>query len=301
MIYIATKNLLQALAKFPQAPLNLGLGRNSLPSTINFIYPRLVNEARNIFYFRSINLTIYKDFQTFINNNQKDWHTQDKSNIYTRREGGQLIALSEIDKNDEYVYLLEESQKVEMNYGKGYATIPFIVSMGNLSNFKMVNELLLKIETDYLASQNPKAYRKTVEYPALYQLKTIHIKNKRDYRKANFIKRLEALNIDEHTKDRILEEIREYMEQRYAEGIYTVRQLQSIDFVDEATLPVLSRFYKNPSILKLQERDGFVMFQKPSTTNTDYRRIAIKRIDIDNNNIPIFIIVKDNYNTKYNR
>ena len=66
MIYIATKNLLQALAKFPQAPLNLGLGRNSLPSTINFIYPRLVNEARNIFYFRSINLTIYKDFQTLL-------------------------------------------------------------------------------------------------------------------------------------------------------------------------------------------------------------------------------------------
>lgn len=301
MIYIASKNLLQALAKFPQAPLNLGLGRNSLPSTINFIYPRLVNEARNIYIFRSINLKIYKDFQSFIDSNQKDWHTQDKSNLYIRRDGGQLISLSEIDKSDEYVYLLEESQKVEMNYGKGYATIPFIVNMGNLSNFKMVNELLLKIETDYLASQNPKAYRKTVEYPALYQLKTIHIKNKRDYRKANFIKRLEALNIDEHTKDRILEEIREYMEQRYSEGIYTVRQLQSVDFVDEATLPVLSRFYKNPSILKLQERDGFVMFQKPSTTNTDYRRIAIKRIDIDNNNIPIFIIVKDNYNTKYNR
>ena len=187
-----------------------------------------------------------------------------------------------------------------MSYGKGYATIPFIVNMGNLKNFKMVNELLLKIETDYLASQNPKAYRKTVEYPALYQLKTIHVKNRRDYKKANFIKRLEALNIDEHTKDRILEEIREYMEQRYTDGIYTVRQLQSVDFVDEATLPVLSRFYKNPSILRLQERDGFVMFQKPTTTNTDYRRIAIKRIDIDNNNIPVFVIVKDNFNPKFN-
>lgn len=301
MIYIASKNLLHALAKFPQAPINLGLCRNSLPSTINFIYPRLVKEAQKLYIFRSINLKIYKDFQTFIDNNPKDWHTQDKSNIYIKREGGQLISLNEFEKNDEYVYFLEESQKVEMNYGKGYATIPFIVNMGNLNNFKMVNELLLKIETDYLASQNPKAYRKTTEYPALYQLKTIHIKNKRDYRKANFIKRLEALNIDEHTKDRILEEIREYMEQRYAEGTYTVRQLQAIDFVDEATLPVLSRFYKNPSILKLQERDGFVMFQKPSTTNTDYRRIAIKRLDIDNNNIPIFIIIKDNYNTKYNR
>lgn len=300
MIYIASKNLLQALAKFPQAPLNLGLERNSLPSTINFIYPRLVKEAQQLYTFRSINLKIYKDFQSFINSNPKDWHLQDKSNIYIRRDGGQLISLNAIEKNDEYVYLLEESQKVEMNYGKGYATIPFIVNMGNLKNFKMVNELLLKIETDYLASQNPKAYRKTVEYPALYQLKTIHVKNRRDYKKANFIKRLEALNIDEHTKDRILEEIREYMEQRYTDGIYTVRQLQSVDFVDEATLPVLSRFYKNPSILRLQERDGFVMFQKPTTTNTDYRRIAIKRIDIDNNNIPVFVIVKDNFNPKFN-
>lgn len=300
MIYIASKNLLQALAKFPQAPLNLGLERNSLPSTISFIYPRLVKEAQQLYTFRSINLKIYKDFQNFIDSNPKDWHTQDKSNIYIRRDGGQLISLNKIEKNDEYVYLLEESQKVEMNYGKGYATIPFIVNMGNLKNFKMVNELLLKIETDYLASQNPKAYRKTIEYPALYQLKTIHIKNKRDYKKANFIKRLEALNIDEHTKDRILEEIREYMEQRYTDGIYTVRQLQAVDFVDEATLPVLSRFYKNPSILRLQERDGFVMFQKPTTTNTDYRRIAIKRIDIDNNNIPVFVIIKDNFNPKFN-
>ena len=67
MIYIATKNLLQALAKFPQAPLNLGLERNSLPSTINFIYPRLVKEAQQLYTFRSINLKIYKDFQSFIN------------------------------------------------------------------------------------------------------------------------------------------------------------------------------------------------------------------------------------------
>ena len=107
----------------------------------------------------------------------------------------------------------------------------------------------------------------------------------------------DSLAVSQCTRDKILEEIKEYMKVKYISGTYTVRQLQAVDFIDEKNLPILSRFYKNSSLIKLEEKDGFVLYQKPKTTNTEYKRVAIKKIEADYNK-PIYIIIKDKFRTQ---